>query len=67
MPGDKKNRIQDMLTHAAGIANPTERSRKYHNIVGILSMEAAWSSDPWFLDEAVKTAGLVTDDPSRLM
>lgn len=54
-----------MLTQAAGVADLAERSRKYRNIVGILSMEAARSGDPWFLDEAVKTAGLVTDDPSK--
>lgn len=54
-----------MLTNAAGVADIAERSRKYRNIVGILSMEAARSGDPWFLDEAVKTAGLVTDDPSK--
>ncbi len=54
-----------MLTQAAGVADLAERSRKYRNIVGILSMETARSGDPWFLDEAVKTAGLVTDDPSK--
>ncbi len=65
MSGNKKDMIQDMLTQAAGVADSAERSRKYRNIVGILSMEAGRSGDPWFLDEAVKTAGLVTDDPSK--
>ncbi|MCX9025696.1 MAG: hypothetical protein OIN85_06320 [Candidatus Methanoperedens sp.] len=42
-----------------------EKSRKYRNIVGILSMEAVRSNDPWYLEEALKTAELVTDDPSK--
>jgi hypothetical protein len=65
MPDGKKNRILDMLTQAAGVADSAERSRKYRNIVGILSMEAARSGDLWFLEEAIKTAGLVTDDTSK--
>ncbi|MBU4492308.1 MAG: hypothetical protein KKD69_07590, partial [Euryarchaeota archaeon] len=65
MPEDKKNKIQGMLTSAAGIQEPEERSRKYRNIVGILSFEAMRSNDPWYLEEAIKTAGLVTHDSSK--
>ena len=65
MPDDKKNRIQDMLTSAAGIAEPAERSRKYRNIVGILAQQAVRSADSRCLEEALKTAGLVTEDASK--
>lgn len=54
-----------MLTSAAGIAEPPERSRKYRNIVGILAQQAAQSADSWCLDEALKTAELVTEDASK--
>lgn len=62
---DKKTRVQNMLASAAGIAEPEERSRKYRNIVVVLSFEAMRSIEPWYLEEAIKIAGLVTDDPSK--
>jgi tetratricopeptide (TPR) repeat protein len=65
MPEDKKNKIQGMLDSAAGISDSAERSRKYRNIVGILAQEAMRAMDSWYLEEAIKTAGLVTDDPSK--
>ncbi|MCZ7391720.1 MAG: hypothetical protein O8C56_00120 [Candidatus Methanoperedens sp.] len=65
MPKDTKNKIQGMLTSAAEIQEPQERSRKYRNIVGILAQEAVRSGDTWYLEEALKTAGLVTIDPSK--
>lgn len=65
MPEDKKNKIQGMLDSAARIQEPEERSRKYRNIVGILAQEAVRLNDSWYLEEAIKTAGLVTDDPSK--
>ncbi len=65
MPVDKKNKIQNMLISTAEIHDPEERSRKYRNIVGILAQEAVHSSDTWYLGEAIKTAGLVTIDPSK--
>ncbi len=65
MPNDKKKKIQDMLTHAAGSAEPAERSRKYRTIVGILAQQAAQSADSWYLEEALKTAQLVTEDASK--
>ncbi len=65
MQDDKKNKIQDMLTSAAGSAEPAERSRKYRNIVGILAQQAAQSTDSWYLEEALKTAELVTEDASK--
>ncbi len=54
-----------MISSASQIQDLVEKSRKYRNIVGILSMEAVRSNDPWYLEEAIKTAGLVTDDPSK--
>ncbi|MFZ3059768.1 MAG: hypothetical protein WA102_08510 [Candidatus Methanoperedens sp.] len=65
MTDEKKNRILSMISSASEIQDPAEKSRKYRNIVGILSMEAARSNDPWYLEEAIKTAELVTDDPSK--
>lgn len=65
MAGDRKNQINNMIISAASIQDEAERSRKYRTIVGILSAEAIRSNDNWFLEEAVKTAGLVTDDPSK--
>ncbi len=65
MAEDKKNKIQSMLTSAAEVQEPPERSRKYRNIVGILAQEALRSGDTWYLEEALKTAGLVTEDPSK--
>ena len=65
MQDDKKKKIQEMLASAAGIAEPAERSRKYRNIVGILAQQAAQSADSWYLGEALKTAGLVTEDAAK--
>jgi hypothetical protein len=65
MTEEKKNRISSMISSASQIQDSAEMSRKYRNIVGILSMEAVRSNDPWYLEEAIKTAGLVTDDPSK--
>ena len=65
MPEDKKNKILGMLTSTAEIQEPQERSRKYRNIVGILAQEAVRSGDTWYLEEALRTAGLVTEDPSK--
>jgi hypothetical protein len=65
MQNEKKNRILSMISSASQIRDPAEKSRKYRNIVGILSMEAVRSNDPWYLEEAIKTAELVTDDPSK--
>ncbi len=65
MQDEKKSRILSMISSASEIRDEAEKSRKYRNIVGVLSMEAARSNDPWYLEEAIKTAGLVTDDPSK--
>ncbi|MGB8218146.1 MAG: hypothetical protein WCE94_12670 [Candidatus Methanoperedens sp.] len=65
MQDEKKNRILSMISSASQIQDSAEKSRKYRNIVGILSMEAVRSNDPWFLENAIKTAELVTDDPSK--
>ncbi len=65
MAEDKKNKLLSMLASAAEIGEPMERSRKYRNIVGILAQEAVRSGDAWYLEEALKTAGIVTDDPSK--
>ncbi len=65
MPDDKKNRILDMITSASKVVDSAERSRKYRSIVGILSLEATRSNDAWYFEEAIKAAGLVTDDPSK--
>lgn len=54
-----------MLASASGSAEPAERSRKYRNIVGILAQQAAQSADSWYLEEALKTAELVTEDASK--
>ncbi len=65
MAEDKKNKIKGMLASTAEIGEPQERSRKYRNIVGLLAQEASRTGDAWYLEEALKTAGLVTDDPSK--
>lgn len=54
-----------MVSSASEIQDSAEKSRKYRNIVGILAAEAVRSNDPWYLEEAIKTAGIVTDDPSK--
>jgi tetratricopeptide (TPR) repeat protein len=65
MTEEKKNRILSMISSASEIRDSAEKSRKYRNIVGILSMEAVRSNNLWYLEEAIKTAELVTDDPSK--
>lgn len=65
MSDDKKKRILDLLASAAGIEDPVEQSRKYRNIAGSLSFEAVRSNDTWYLEEAIKTAHLVTVDTSQ--
>lgn len=50
---------------AAGIPDTAERSRKYKNIVGLLSQETVRSNDHQHIEEALKIAGMVTDDPSK--
>lgn len=54
-----------MISSASEIQDSAEKSRKFRNIVGILASEAVRSNDPWYLEEAIKTAELVTDDPSK--
>lgn len=65
MNTDKRNKIKEMLDAAAGIPDGAERSRKYKSIVEILSQEAVRSNDFLHIDEALKIADLVTDDPSK--
>jgi tetratricopeptide (TPR) repeat protein len=65
MTDEKKNRIVSMISSASQIQELAEKSRKYRNIVGILAAEAVRSNDPWYLENAIKTAELVTDDPSK--
>lgn len=60
-----KEKIQRMLGSASEIEDAVERSRKYRNIVGMLCFEALRSTDAWYIGEAVKTAELVTDEPSK--
>lgn len=54
-----------MMGAAAGIPDPAERSRKYKNIVGMLSQEAVRTNVQQHVEEALKIAGMVTDDPSK--
>lgn len=54
-----------MIASASLIEDLSERSRKYRNIIGILSYEAIRSDDEWYLEEALRTAGLVTEDRSK--
>ncbi|MCZ7400188.1 MAG: hypothetical protein O8C62_11045 [Candidatus Methanoperedens sp.] len=65
MQDERKNRILGMISSASEIQDSAEKSRKFRNIVGILASEAVRSNDPWYLEEAIKTAELVTDDPSK--
>ncbi len=65
MNDDVKTRICNLVTSAAAISDPLERSRKYKNIVVIISQEASRSNDMQDIEEAKKIAGLVTDDPSK--
>jgi len=65
MNDDVKKRIDKLVAAAADISDPLERSRKYKNIVVLISQEAARSNDMQDIEEAKKIAGLVTDDPSK--
>lgn len=65
IPGDNITRIKELIEAAAGITDPAERSRKYKNIVGLLSQEAVRSNDQRHIEESLKIAGMVTDDPSK--
>ncbi|MFA4957549.1 MAG: hypothetical protein WC556_11340 [Candidatus Methanoperedens sp.] len=65
MNDDVKKRIDKLVASAAVISDPLERSRKYKNIVGLISQEAARSNDFQDIEEAKKIAGLVTDDSSK--
>lgn len=65
MTEDKKKRMQQMIASASLIEDLSERSRKYRNIIGVLSYEATRSDDAWYLEEAIKTASLVTEDRSK--
>jgi len=65
MNDDVKTRIEKLVTSAADIIDPLERSRKYKNIVVLISQEAARSNDLLDIEYAKKIAGLVTDDPSK--
>ena len=58
-------RIKELKDAAAVIPDPAERSRKYKNIVGLLSQEAVRSNNRQHIEEALKIAGMVTDDPSK--
>ena len=59
------NKIKEIIASAASITDLAERSIKYRNIVGILSRNAIRSNDPLFIEEGMKIAGMVTDDPSK--
>lgn len=65
MHDENINKIKEIIGSAAGIPDPVERSRKYRTIVGILSRNAVRSNDPAYIEEAMKIAGMVTDDPSK--
>jgi hypothetical protein len=65
MNNDIKTKVDNLVTSAATISDPLERSRKYKNIVGLISQEAARSNDMQDIEKARKIAGLVTDDPSK--
>jgi hypothetical protein len=65
MHDENINKIKEIIGSAAGIPDPVERSRKYRTIVGILSQNAVRSNDPEYIEEAMKIAGMVTDDPSK--
>ncbi len=65
MPAENKDRIKELLASAGEISDPAERSRKYKMIAGVLSREAVRSNDLNHIEEAVKIAGLVTDDASK--
>jgi len=62
---DVKTRINKLVASAQAISDPLERSRKYKNIVAIISQETARSNDLQDIEYAKKIAYLVTDDPSK--
>lgn len=65
MNDDVRTKIGKLVASAAAIRDPLESSRKYKNIVGLISQEAARSNDSQDIEEAKKIACLVTDDPSK--
>jgi hypothetical protein len=65
MNEDVRTRIDKLVVSAAAISDPLERSRKFKNIVVLISQEAARSNDMTDIEEAKKIAGLVTDDSAR--
>jgi len=65
MNDDVRTKINKLVASAAAISDPLERSRKYKNIVNLISREAARSNDMQDIEEAKKIAGLVTDDQSK--
>jgi len=65
MADDFKARIEKLVASAADISDPLECSRKYKNIVVLISQEASRSNDLQDIEEAKKIAGLVTDDPYK--
>lgn len=65
MPEKIGTQFQDLFESAASISDPVERSRKYRSIIGLISQEAVKSNDRKFIDEALRIAALVTDDPSK--
>jgi hypothetical protein len=65
MQDENITKIKEMIASAAGISDQVERSRKYRTIAGILSQNAVRSNDPLYIEEAMKIAGMVTDDPSK--
>lgn len=65
MTEERKKKILEQLSSAALIQDSAERGRKHRNIVSALCLEFVRTGDRWFLDESIKTAGLVTDDPSK--
>ena len=65
MNDDLRTKIKKLVASAANISDTLERSRKYKNIVSLISQEAARSNDLQDIEEAKKIADLVTDDPSK--
>jgi hypothetical protein len=65
MNDDVKTKIDLLVASVADISDPLELSRKYKNIVFLISQEAVYSNDLQDIEYAKKIAGLVTDDPSK--
>jgi len=65
MNDDVKTRISKLIASASDTSDPLEQSRKYKNIVALISQEAARSNDLQEIEEAKRIAGFVTDDPSK--